>query len=566
MVRRIAAIVLVLLGAVSIVLGVLSATAWRTSDVVSVTSTAIDTPLVVVDPGVPTIVNDSVEVTVTAATPEQAVTVIEGRDVDIIGWIADGAYQRITGLPDWDVLTTEVVEGVAEVPSPVGNDMWLSTQQGTGELTWTMTATDERIALLIPRDGATGPAPTVTFTWSREVATPYRDPLVGGGIAGIVVGLALGAWSIVAGRRRKLAADQARIEAERVAAVDAAKQDPESTAILAPTLARQAEQNEAELPPAEETLTRRQRRALAATTAAAAAAAASDKARTESEAGEGSESEPSQSQTEPEAAEELVAVEDIATAITAAPEEAGAPDSPEAYPAWLRTAEGEPSDPAVEVAVDSEMVSAPDEQADGEPADGEPADGEQADSEPAEVESEAAEGEQVESETDVVDEQAETDAVVNEQVDEVAAEVEQAGEDQAEMVSEGGPVQEDSSESAEEVAAPVLAKSKLANLRGWRPGKGKQQPETKDEAAASSPSGQTPEPETAESSSLDEATEPAPAANDEGEHLAADASAWRRRWGVSTDTSETSDTSEATDNETSDTSEDPEVTNEEGQN
>ena len=541
MVRRIAAIVLVLLGAASIVLGVLSATAWRTSDVVSVTSTAIDTPLVVVDPGVPTIVNDSVEVTVTAATPEQAVTVIEGRDVDIIGWIADGAYQRITGLPDWDVLTTEVVEGVAEVPSPVGNDMWLSTQQGTGELTWTMTATDERIALLIPRDGATGPAPTVTFTWSREVATPYRDPLVGGGIAGIVVGLALGAWSIVAGRRRKLAADQARIEAERVAAVDAAKQDPESTAILAPTLARQAEQNEAELPPAEETLTRRQRRALAATTAAAAAAAASDKARTESEAGEGSESEPSQSQTEPEAAEELVAVEDIATAITAAPEEAGAPDSPEAYPAWLRTAEGEPSDPAVEVAVDSESVGVSDEQADGELA---------------EVESEAVEGEQAEAETDVVvDEQAETDAVVNEQVDEVADEVEQAGEDQAEMVSEGGPVQEDSSESAEEVAAPVLAKSKLANLRGWRPGKGKQQPETKDEAAASSPSGQTPEPETAESSSLDEATEPAPAANDEGEHLAADASAWRRRWGVSTDTSETSDTSE-----------DPEVTNEEGQN
>ena len=546
MVRRIAAIVLVLLGAASIVLGVLSATAWRTSDVVSVTSTAIDTPLVVVDPGVPTIVNDSVEVTVTAATPEQAVTVIEGRDVDIIGWIADGAYQRITGLPDWDVLTTEVVEGVAEVPSPVGNDMWLSTQQGTGELTWTMTATDERIALLIPRDGATGPAPTVTFTWSREVATPYRDPLVGGGIAGIVVGLALGAWSIVAGRRRKLAADQARIEAERVAAVDAAKQDPESTAILAPTLARQAEQNEAELPPAEETLTRRQRRALAATTAAAAAVAASDKARTESEAGEGSESEPSQSQTEPEAAEELVAVEDIATAITAAPEEAGAPDSPEAYPAWLRTAEREPSDPAVEVAVDSESVGVSDEQADGELA---------------EVESEAVEGEQAEAETDVVvDEQAETDAVVNEQVDEVADEVEQAVEvqaveDQAEMVSEGGPVQEDSSESAEEVAAPVLAKSKLANLRGWRPGKGKQQPETKDEAAASSPSGQTPEPETAESSSLDEATEPAPAANDEGEHLAADASAWRRRWGVSTDTSEASDTSE-----------DPEVTNEEGQN
>ena len=500
MVRRIAAIVLVLLGAVSIVLGVLSATAWRTSDVVSVTSTAIDTPLVVVDPGVPTIVNDSVEITVKAATPEQAVTVIEGRDVDVIGWIADGAYQRITGLPDWDELSTEVVEGVAEVPSPVGNDMWLSTQQGTGELTWTMTATDERIALLIPRDGATGPAPTVTFTWSREVATPYRDPLVGGGIAGIVVGLALGAWSIVAGRRRKLAADQARIEAERVAAVDAAKQDPESTAILAPTLARQAEQNEAELPPAEETLTRRQRRALAATTAAAAAAAASDKARTESEAGEGSESEPSQSQTEPEAAEELVAVEDIATAITAAPEEAGAPDSPEAYPAWLRTAEGEPSDPAVEVAVDSEMVSAPDEQAEGE----------------------------------------------------------QAVEDQAEMVSEGGP--------AEAIAAPVPAKSKLANLRGWRPGKGKQQPETKDEAVTPAPSAQTPEAETAESSSPDEAAEPAPAANDEGEHLAADASAWRRRWGVSTDTSETSDTSEATDNETSDTSEDPEVTNEEGQN
>ena len=510
MVRRIAAIVLVLLGAVAIVLGVLSATAWRTSDVVSVTSPAIDTPLVVVDPGVPTIVTDSVDVTVTAASPEQAVTVIEGRDVDVAGWIGDVAHQRITGLPDWDELSTQVVEGVTEVPSPVGNDMWLTTQQGTGELTFTLTDTGERTALLIPRDGATGPAPTVTFTWTREVATPYRDPLVGGGIAGIVVGLALGAWSIVAGRRKALAADVARIEAERVAAEEAKAADPESTAILAPTLARQAEEGAAaqELPEAEESLTRRQRRALAA----AASVAAAEAARREAEAG--SDVAEETSPAEP-VAEELVPVEDIATAITAPAQEAGAPDTPDAYPSWLRTADGEEGTATDQVAVEPDAA-------------------------------------------------------------------EQSAQDAVDGTDEGIAEADGVTPAVEAVAAvPASSRVNLANLRAWRRGKSApaevaENAETSDDVAQADPSvgwaPQTAEPQTAEPQAAEAEIPDGDASDDtilatpvdeEGEHLAADASAWRRRWGV---TSEPASKVEPATTDEPESTDEPGSTNEEGQN
>ncbi|PFG20275.1 hypothetical protein [Serinibacter salmoneus] len=219
MVRRIVGITLVVLGIAAVVLGILSATAWRTSEVVSATHESAEVPFVVVEPGVAGIVNDQVDITVTAAGADQAVTVIEGRDVDVEGWIGDLPYLAITGLADWENLTTELVEpdpadGEAaegedgesaeseEIPSPVGSDMWTRLREGEGTLEFPWFQPEDRTVLFIVRDGQEGAAPTVTFTWDREVSTPYVMPLVAGGTAAVVVGLILVVWSFLPSRRR----------------------------------------------------------------------------------------------------------------------------------------------------------------------------------------------------------------------------------------------------------------------------------------------------------------------------------------------------------------------------
>ncbi|WP_454301413.1 hypothetical protein [Salana multivorans] len=197
-VRRVLGILLILLGTASIVLGVLSATSWRTSDTVTATSSPAEVPLVLIEPGVAGIVDPVVDITITPAEPTQTVTLITARDADAEGWIADAAVQRIENLADWTELVTSTTEGVQEIPDPTVSDMWIKVEQveGTLELD-NFRAPEDRTVLLIARDGASGPAPTVSFTWQRDVATPYLMPLVGAGIAAVVLGIGLVVSSFV---------------------------------------------------------------------------------------------------------------------------------------------------------------------------------------------------------------------------------------------------------------------------------------------------------------------------------------------------------------------------------
>jgi len=324
MVRRIIGIVVALLGATAIVLGVLSATSWRTADTVTATSPSADVPFVVLEPGVAGIVDDQVDVVVTAADPAQQVTVITGRDVDVDGWLADAAQQRIVDVVDWETMRTEDVEGVtADLPSPVGNDMWLETRQGEGELAFAYDVpTTGRQTLLVVRDSAEGPAPTVSLTWQREVTTPYYQPLLTGGIIGVVVGLGLVVWSFFAlpGRRRGSEPAVAGTDGADGAAEGSggAADDDVDTTVLAAVRAEQPVVGEPSDPPTAETavLTRRQRRELRESGA---------------EVGDG-----------PGAYDGLrdrlaaVDVERIASEIAPADGAGAAPDDPESYPTWLR--------------------------------------------------------------------------------------------------------------------------------------------------------------------------------------------------------------------------------------
>lgn len=189
MLRRIIAYVLVALGVVVIAAAIASATVWKSSDSVAATLESGDVALVVTAPGVLDMVAD--QVTVTATAPEGSpVTLAIGRDTDVAGWVGDAAHVQVTGLGSWTSLSSEVVDGAAEAPSPAGSDMWVAEETGTGEVTLSWTQADGRWSLLAATDG-TAPAPTITLTWPQDVRTPFLVPgIVLGGIL-LVAGLAM---------------------------------------------------------------------------------------------------------------------------------------------------------------------------------------------------------------------------------------------------------------------------------------------------------------------------------------------------------------------------------------
>ncbi|MFP3714342.1 hypothetical protein [Puerhibacterium sp. TATVAM-FAB25] len=218
MLRKLLGTVLIVLGLVAAGLGVASATVWRQSDtVVATASPQGDGALVVTDPGVLELVDDSVTVRATAPGGG-TVTLAVGRDVDVAGWVGDEPYSRITGLSDWDALAvaagaptaspSPTAEGEEAAPAepaepsgadPANNDMWVAQASGEGSATLRWSDQPGRWSLLAAGVGDGAQAPTVELTWPRTVTTPWLWP---GVIAGAVLVLAGLAVLLVRRRRR----------------------------------------------------------------------------------------------------------------------------------------------------------------------------------------------------------------------------------------------------------------------------------------------------------------------------------------------------------------------------
>ncbi len=237
MLQRILGAVLVIAGLAAIAFGVATATVLRESDTVVATARPVgDGTLVVTDPGVLDLVDS--DVTVTASVPEgQEVTVVVGRDVDVLGWLEGDPYTRVTGLQDWDTLTTsemlpeapegeeaEAAEGEepeeVELPDPAGSDMWITELTATEEVSlrwndrpgpWVLLAAGSGAAPVEEAEAAEGEeapaeasdadavAPTLELSWDREVGTPWLWPAVGLGGLLLLLGIVL----LLLGRRKK---------------------------------------------------------------------------------------------------------------------------------------------------------------------------------------------------------------------------------------------------------------------------------------------------------------------------------------------------------------------------
>ncbi|MFJ2300042.1 hypothetical protein [Oerskovia paurometabola] len=229
MLQRILAAGLIVLGLVGIGTGVASATVWRESETV-VASTPADgsSPLVVSEPGVLDMVAG--DVTVTAKTSaDKPVTLVIGREVDVEGWVGTDAHTVVTGLADWDTLSTrsvaapppaEETPAEGEVPAegetatdeaaaatpvigadPAGSDMWFAESAGAGEVSLRWSDRPGRWSLLAAGTGEDPAAPVVTLTWTREVSTPWQWPGIAGGTLLLLAGLAIGVISFLSGRK-----------------------------------------------------------------------------------------------------------------------------------------------------------------------------------------------------------------------------------------------------------------------------------------------------------------------------------------------------------------------------
>lgn len=189
LVRRLLAVVLVLLGVAALAVGIGLRTVWLPDDRVQATlSTDGPGPLLVTAPGL--LETRPGPVTVEARVDDDApVLLAVGRERDVEGWVGEAAHTTVTGFTAEQALTAETTEGEAEVPDPAGSDLWVASETGEGSATLEYEAREGRYLLLAASDGAT-PAPSeLTLTWPREVTTPWSLPLMALGVL-LLVGAA----------------------------------------------------------------------------------------------------------------------------------------------------------------------------------------------------------------------------------------------------------------------------------------------------------------------------------------------------------------------------------------
>lgn len=178
------------LGAVAALVGILTATALRPDDHVTVATETPETPVVLIDPGVLNLVSPTVTLKATAADDETPIVLAFAPTSDVEAWVGPSAHTSITGLSSWEALSTEVTEGEATVPNPAEADLWRDQITGTGELEVDITADPGQVTLLAATDGEK-PAPSIELTWPREVTTPLFLPLLIGGLVAMAAGLTL---------------------------------------------------------------------------------------------------------------------------------------------------------------------------------------------------------------------------------------------------------------------------------------------------------------------------------------------------------------------------------------
>ncbi|WP_426996222.1 hypothetical protein [Pseudarthrobacter sp. N5] len=186
------AVALVLLGLLTLMAGIGQKTIWAPSETFTVPapSDAAAAPLTVFDQELRTVHGGTVKINIKG---EGKFLLAAGRPDDVSAWVGKTAHNSVTGISaDKKSLQVEHSDGEAAAPSPAGSDLWVSTENASGELnySWTPPAGGDW-SLLLASDG-TKPAPSsISMTFPNDTATPWAVPLMVIGGLLMLAGIAL---------------------------------------------------------------------------------------------------------------------------------------------------------------------------------------------------------------------------------------------------------------------------------------------------------------------------------------------------------------------------------------
>jgi hypothetical protein len=186
------AVALVLLGLLTLLAGIGQKTFWAPAETVTATAPTdvAAAPLTVFDEKLRTR-QGTVKINVKG---EGSFLLAAGRPDDVDAWVGATAHNTVSGVSDdGGALQLTHTDGEATAPTPAGSDLWVTTENASGELnySWTPPA-DGDWSLLLASDG-TKPAPTsITMTFPNDTSTPWAIPfMVLGGLLILAGGVLL---------------------------------------------------------------------------------------------------------------------------------------------------------------------------------------------------------------------------------------------------------------------------------------------------------------------------------------------------------------------------------------
>ncbi|QDG90878.1 MULTISPECIES: hypothetical protein [Pseudarthrobacter] len=189
-----------LLGLLTLLAGIGQRTIWAPSETftASAPAGAAAAPLTVIDQKLRTLHGGTVKINIQG---DGNFLLASGRPDDVDAWVGKTAHNTINGVSeDGKSLSVEHADGEGTAPNPAGSDLWVSSENASGELeyTWTPPA-DGDWSLLLAADG-TKPAPAnISMTFPNDTSTPWAVPLMVIGSILILGGIVL---ALLSARRK----------------------------------------------------------------------------------------------------------------------------------------------------------------------------------------------------------------------------------------------------------------------------------------------------------------------------------------------------------------------------
>src|SRR6478736_1954349 len=173
------AVALVLLGLLTLLAGIGQKTVWAPADTVTATAPTDGkaAPLTVFDQKLRTLHGGTVKIHVKG---EGNFMLAAGRPDDVDAWVGKTAHNTVSGVSsDGKSLQLDHTDGDAAAPSPAGSDLWVTTENASGDLDYTWTApADGDWSLLLAADGKKPAPASVSMTFPNDTSMPWAVPLM----------------------------------------------------------------------------------------------------------------------------------------------------------------------------------------------------------------------------------------------------------------------------------------------------------------------------------------------------------------------------------------------------